>query len=161
MPVKSNPGQQGQKSSLWGNMFGHLPVSGLAIISVSMWKGNESCLSNSLSTLVWGSGPPSHCLLVWKEGLRPLESGGLFAQPNYLSAPFYGVVKAVWLRVLLNDTWIKACSYMQLEGTEQGIIVGSSVKPGFHRSVGMCEGRQGLQNVWMCEYVAICMSVMC
>lgn len=73
--------------------------------------------------------------LIWMEGLRPLEPEGLFAQRNCLSAPFYGVVKAVWLHVLLNDVWIKACSYTQLGGAVQGIIERSTVKLGFYRSV--------------------------
>lgn len=73
--------------------------------------------------------------LIWMEGLRPLEPEGLFAQRNCLSAPFYGVVKAVWLHVLLNDVWIKACSYTQLGGAVQGIIETSAVKFTFNRSV--------------------------
>lgn len=73
--------------------------------------------------------------LIWMEGLRPLEPEGLFAQRNCLSAPFYGVVKAVWLHVLLNDVWIKACSYTQLGGAVQGIIERSTVKFSFYRSV--------------------------
>lgn len=88
--------------------------------------------------------------LIWMEGLRPLEPEGLFAQRNCLSAPFYGVVKAVWLRVLLNDVWIKACSYTQLGGKLQGIIERSTVKLGFYRSVFSVPkwGQKYIWDVW-------------
>lgn len=83
--------------------------------------GEEYCLTqNDSFNLGWT--PPSRQSFLWMKGLRPLEPEELFAQHNCLSAPFHGVVKAVWLRVLLNDVWINACSYTQLGDAVQGII---------------------------------------
>lgn len=98
--------------------------------------------------------------LGWMEGLQPQEPKGLFAQRNCLSAPFYGVVKAVWLRVLLNDVWINACSYMQLGSAVQEIIERDSCKLGFYWSVCVW----GVLYVWyyaveICLFVSVFVDV--